>query len=147
MNCNNREALGRLIYLNAQEIKNFAEKLLKPYDLTLEQFHLLKQMSSELGMSQRELGELANKTPANMTRILDRLELKNLVIRKGIKEDRRATHVFLTSKGDALVHEVFATFESFSSQLEEGISDQDQQVVRKVLVTIEKNIKIMSQQI
>ena len=63
MKCTDTEPLGRLIYLTAQEIKNFAEKLLKPYDLTLEQFHLLKHMSPDSGMSQRQLGDLVNKTP------------------------------------------------------------------------------------
>ena len=51
MSCSNPESLGRLIYLTAQEVKNFAEKLLKPYDLTLEQFHLLNHMSLDSGMS------------------------------------------------------------------------------------------------
>lgn len=146
MSCSNPESLGRLIYLTAQEIKNFAEKLLKPHGLTLEQFHLLKQMSLESGMSQRELGELANKTPANITRILDRLELKNLITRNSSKKDRRTTYVFLTNKGNALVQQVFAKFESFSSQLKEGVSDKDQQVTRKVLDTIDKNLQIMSQE-
>ena len=147
MSCNNPESLGRLIYLTAQEIKNYAEKVLKPYDLTLEQFHLLKQMSLDSGMSQRELGELTNKTPANITRILDRLELKNLVVRKSSEKDRRATHVFLTQNGDMLVREVFAILESFSSKLKEGVSSKDQEITRNVLGMIDTNIKTMSQQI
>ena len=139
------EPLGRTIYQTAQRIKNFAEKMLKPYELTLEQFHLLKHMQQDAGMSQRELGELVNKTPANITRILDRLEAKNLVHRRPSKTDRRATHVFLTQDGDMLKRKVFATFEPLSAQLTEGISDKRQDETRKILATITKNIQIMSQ--
>ena len=144
MKCDHNESLGRLIYLTAQDIKNYAEKQLKPFDLTLEQFHLLKQMSLDSGMSQRELGELVNKTPANITRILDRLELKNLVIRQSSPEDRRTSQVLLTEQGQALVKEVFEIFESFSNQLTQGTSEQEQQKTKKVLDKIGHNIKTMS---
>ena len=144
MKCTDTEPLGRLIYLTAQEIKNFAEKLLKPYDLTLEQFHLLKHMSPDSGMSQRQLGDLVNKTPANITRILDRLEQKNLVIRRSNPEDRRGTHVFLTPQGSRLIEEVFAIFESFSSQLTQGTTEKEQLIAKNVLNKIGRNIKSMT---
>ena len=144
MKCTDTEPLGRLIYLTAQEIKNFAEKLLKPYDLTLEQFHLLKHMSPDSGMSQRQLGDLVNKTPANITRILDRLEQKNLVIRRSNPKDRRGTHVFLTPQGSRLIEEVFAIFESFSSQLTQGTTEKEQLVAKNVLNKIGRNIKSMT---
>jgi DNA-binding MarR family transcriptional regulator len=147
MKCDDNESLGRLIYLTAQDIKNYAEKQLKPYELTLEQFHLLKHMSLDSGMSQRELGELVNKTPANITRILDRLELKNLVIRQSSPADRRTSQVLLTDQGQALVQEVFAFFELFSSQLTQGITELEQKKTREVLERIGRNIKTMSQKI
>ena len=43
------ESLGRLIYLTAQDMRNFAEKILSPFDLTIEQFHLLKTLSCDKG--------------------------------------------------------------------------------------------------
>ena len=145
MRCDNNESLGRQIYLAAQEIKNFAEKLLKPYELTIEQFHILKQLSQDSGLTQSELGGMVNKTPANITRILDRLEAKNLVVRQNSKKDRRATFVFLTDHGNTLIDEVFTTFESFSAQLTQGISSGDQQKTGEILDTIGSNIKNMSQ--
>jgi DNA-binding MarR family transcriptional regulator len=147
MECNDNESLGRLIYLTAQEIKNFAEKLLKPYDLTLEQFHLLKQMSPDSGMSQRELGNLVNKTPANITRILDRLEQKNLILRHSNPKDRRVSHVFLTAQGSGLIKEVFAIFETFSSQLTQGTSEKEQRIAKDILNKIGANINSMTHKI
>lgn len=144
MSCEHNESLGRLIYETAQDIKNFAEKVLKPYHLTLEQFHLLKNMSHEIGMSQRELGDLVNKSPANITRILDRLESKSLVRRTSSPEDRRTTVVLLTSRGLDQVKEVSDIFESFSSGLTADISDKEQTIAKNVLGRLSANLQSMS---
>ncbi|GAB4336254.1 MAG: hypothetical protein Kow0089_06380 [Desulfobulbaceae bacterium] len=144
MQCKNRESLGRLIYLTSGEIKNFAEKLLAPFDLTLEQFHLLKNLSRDEGASQRALGEMTGKTPANVTRILARLEQKNLVCRRRSRRDRRTIHVHLTDRGTTLVREVFSVFETFSERLTAGVPEEKQRETRRVLETITENIKSMS---
>ena len=144
MRCDHNEPLGRLIYDAAQDIKNFAEKILKPCGLTLEQFHLLKNMSREAGMSQRELGDLVNKSPANITRILDRLESKSLVKRLDNPEDRRTTVVLLTTRGEAQVQEVSSIFESFSSDLTGGITNNEQEMTRRVLAKLRSNLQSMS---
>ena len=144
MSCEHNESLSRLIYETAQDIKNFAERILKPYGLTLEQFHLLKNMSAEVGMSQRELGDLVNKSPANITRILDRLESKSRIKRTSSPEDRRTTVVLLTPGGQEQVREVFGIFESFSSGLTADIPDNKQTITKDVLGRLSANLQSMS---
>lgn len=139
------ESLGRLIYFTAQDMTNFAEKLLGPYDLTLEQFHLLKNMDMDSGVSQRQLCEVANKTPANMTRMLDRMEAKGLVKRRADPDDRRAALVCLTFKGKALIERVLGKFNSYSAGMVSGISGEEQQVVRDVLCRMAENVRVMSE--
>jgi DNA-binding MarR family transcriptional regulator len=137
-------SLGRLIYFTAQELSNFAEKVLKPYDLTLEQFHLLKSVPVGSGLTQRQVGEIVNKKPANLTRILDRLESKELMVRRSNPDDRRATLVFLTDKGRMLVEKVHGGFEKFSNQIVRDISGQDQETARKVLEIMNTNLQEMT---
>ena len=141
----NEESLGRQIYITSQEMRNFAERVLKPYDLTLEQFHLLKNMSLDAGMTQRQICNLTSKTPANMSRMLDRMESKSLVARRENPADRRASQVFLTTKGESLVGEVLEEFEAFSSKLTKGITEREQQIVRKALAKIARNTQKMSE--
>jgi len=138
------ESLGRQIYITSQELRNFAERVLKPFDLTLEQFHLLKNMSPVTGLTQRELCETAGKTPANLSRMLDRMESKLLVVRRENPTDRRALLVFLTNKGRDLIEEVLDGFESLSAQLTAGISAKEQELVRKTLAKMDDNIRKMS---
>jgi DNA-binding MarR family transcriptional regulator len=128
-------------------MRNFAERVLKPYDLTLEQFHLLKNMSLDAGMSQRQICNHTSKTPANMSRMLDRMESKSLVTRRENPADRRASLVFLTTKGESLVNEVLEEFEAFSSKFTKGITEREQQIVRKALAKIARNTQKMSEEL
>ena len=132
--------LCRQIHCIAQDLFNSAEKTLKPYDLTPEQLHPLKSMSANEGLTQRELGDLAGKTPANMTRLLDRLEAKELVERRNSTEDRRISLVFLTPKGLALVDEVKEIFDGYLETLYRGISAKEREAARKTLEKIQANI-------
>jgi DNA-binding MarR family transcriptional regulator len=138
--CSN-ESLGRQIYFTARDIHNIAEKILYPYDLTVEQMHLLKNMSVETGITQKDLGEIVNKTPANLTRILDRLEKKSLITRKPDAKDRRVYLVYLTDKGSDLMQEVHRTFQRFSERMLHGISDEMQRQVQTCLNKIVENIQ------
>ena len=137
------ESLGRLIYHTAQDIRNMAEKILYPYDLTVEQMHLLKNMSLETGITQKALGGMVNKTPANLTRILDRLEAKALIQRQPDPGDRRVYLVFLTEKGVALVKDVHETFQTFSARMVHSISDEMQHTARACLKAMNANIAQM----
>jgi DNA-binding MarR family transcriptional regulator len=59
-----KQPLGRMIYFMAHDIRNVAEKVLAPYDLTLEQFQTFKILAQNPGMSQRQIGRETNKSPA-----------------------------------------------------------------------------------
>jgi DNA-binding MarR family transcriptional regulator len=140
------EPLGRLIYYTAREVHNIAEKTLYPYDLTVEQMHLLKNMSTLEGITQKDLGGAVNKTPANLTRILDRLEAKSLILRRPDIRDRRVYLVYLTERGSVLREEVQKTFQRFSDGLLHGISDEMQRQVRICMKKMVENIKQMKLQ-
>jgi DNA-binding MarR family transcriptional regulator len=141
---NNVQPLGRMIYFMAQDIRNLAEKVLAPHELTLEQFQILKILAPDTGLTQRQLGLETNKNPANMTRILDRLAMKALIARQADPNDRRAYLVFLTEKGRALRNDALVVFESFSVRLHRGITGQMQQMTRRALALMAANIEAMS---
>jgi DNA-binding MarR family transcriptional regulator len=138
------QSLGRMIYFLAQEIKNLAERVLAPYDLTLEQFLTLKALSRTSGMTQRQLGQAINKNPANMTRILDRLEAKSLISRHPDSTDRRAYSIYLTDRGLVLRDQVIGVFEKFSTGVHAGLSQEMKRSTRKVLERMAANAEGMT---
>ncbi len=144
--CHN-ESIGRLIYKTSLMLRNYAEKLLSPYDLTVEQFHLLKQTSVKSGMSQSQLCKLVDKKPANITRILDRLEKKRWVKRQKNPADRRSSLVFLTGEGERIIGEVSTLFESYSDWFVEGIGLEEELLFRTVLGKINNNISKLMEEV
>jgi DNA-binding MarR family transcriptional regulator len=127
-------------------MRNHVERVLKPFDLTGEQAHILKNIDISAGRSQNELCELVDKTPANITRILDRLEKKNLIIRRDNPEDRRSSLVFQTSAGARLSASVAKLFEQLSAEIERDISPEDIAGFRNVLAQIDTNLDRLSDQ-
>jgi len=139
------DSLGRLIYLTSQTMRNYVERVLKPYDLTSEQAHILKSMDVSVGRPQSELCELVGKTPANITRILDRLEKKELIIRRNNPADRRSSLVFQTPNGLRLSSEVSSLFTTLSAEIEQDIRQEDVTVFKKVLSQIDTNLQRLSE--
>ena len=135
-----QNSLARQIYLVSQAISTNIDRLLKPFDLTREQLHLLKNLDRGTGRTQSEIGAVTGKSPANTTRILDRLEKKNLIVRRENPRDRRSQYVFLTSQGAELCTEMSRLLEALSTRIEENIDRQDMAVVVRVLGRIEKNL-------
>ncbi len=137
------DPLGRLIYFTAQDIHNLAQKILQPLDITLEQYHTLKILVMNNGLTQCQLCQKANKTAANMTRLLDRLENKALLSRQTNPHDRRAAMVLLTDTGRTRVNEARNVLESFAAGMNQGLSSTDERVARAALQTIGANLRDM----
>jgi DNA-binding MarR family transcriptional regulator len=138
------ESFLRQIAVTGQLMRNFADQRLKGFDLTVEQLQLLKQLTLDVGTPQNVLGEAAAKSPANITRILDRLEKKNRVVRRPNPDDRRSSLVFLTPDGKRLQQEVFSLFQGLRHQLMDGVNEQDRRCAATVLTAITTNIERMS---
>lgn len=134
------KSVGRQLYLTNQAMTNHAERALKPYGITLEQFVLLKNISENDGLSQNQLCEIVEKSPANVTRILDRLEKKSFIKRKQNPADRRSTLVVITDQGMEMADKVHTLFESFSEHLTKGISSQEQDKFMNILDIIRGNL-------
>lgn len=134
----------RLIGLTAQAMRSYADQRLKKFDLTVEQLQLLKVLDSQEGQAQHVLGTLTGKSPANITRLLDRLENKGRIVRGPNPDDRRSSLVYLSREGARLREEVTRLFEGLREDLVASISEKDQRIAVNVLQTIRANIDSMS---
>ncbi len=139
------ESIGRQIYICGQAMRNYADQKLKNHDLTIEQLHILKQLSLVSGQTQSQLCGGVGKSPANITRMLDRLEKKGSVIRKNNPDDRRSILVSLTEEGESLLAEVKVLFEGFSPEVVAGISLEKQKIAVSVLKKILQNVSLLSE--
>ncbi|HEX8694277.1 MAG TPA: MarR family transcriptional regulator [Longimicrobium sp.] len=75
--------------------------VIEPHGITLQQFNVLRILRGAQGKPMPTLeigGRLIEQTPG-ITRLLDRLEEKELVRRARCTEDRRQVHCFITPAG------------------------------------------------
>ena len=145
MNTCQHDSLGRTIYLTSQAIRHHVDKILKPFDITTEQLHILKTIEIRGCITQREICNTAGKSPANITRLLDRLEKKKLIVRRDNPEDRRSQLVSLTKNGQVLATRLSDMFTTLSHKIEKHIDKQEIGVVKKVLGQIETNLLELSE--
>ncbi len=140
MNHCTEDAVGRLLFFSTMAVKKYLEARLKPYDLTTEQFQVLKHLETESGVTQNIVCVGVGKSPANITRILDRLENKQYIERRDNPEDRRSSLVYLTGEGRALINEVVSMLSDFEARITAGIEGEELTELKSNLKKIQQNI-------
>lgn len=70
--------------------------------ITPEQFLLIDLLWNQGPMTQQRIADTMLKDKNSVTKLIDALERKGLVVRKQSSTDRRANNIFLTEKGEAM---------------------------------------------
>ncbi|MEP1035198.1 MarR family transcriptional regulator [Ekhidna sp.] len=106
-------------------------------NITSDQWIILKRLSEDSGLTQRELAKSISKDPASVTRILDLLEKEKLIER--VKADRRSFTINLTTAGEDLVKKVLPEAVKYREKGTEGVSADELKIFRNVLDKIRDN--------
>ena len=96
------------LILSASWVRARIAVRLKPYDLTNEQFNLLRIVRGAMPdcIRIKDINSRMLDHSSNTTRIIDKLEAKQFVERKADIYDRRSLLVCLTEKGKTLLQEI-----------------------------------------
>ncbi|MEM6807433.1 MAG: MarR family transcriptional regulator, partial [Bacteroidota bacterium] len=108
-------------------------------DLSSDQWIVLKRISDEEGINQKDLAEKSFKEPASITRILDILQKKDLVHRKAALDDRRAYGLYLTKAGEELVKKLIPKAKQARAFGVKGLSEEEVQNLNSYLKQICQN--------
>lgn len=109
-------------------------------DITVDQWVLLKIIQESETLSQRELATKSGRDPASITRTLDLLQRKGLVLRQQIEGNRRQYEVVLTVGGAAFVEKHLPLIMLQRQQSVKGISEADLKKAFRVLERIQANM-------
>ena len=133
--------VGMLINSAQQVTKKFVQNATESgLDISLDQWMVLCPILELESVSQKELGEMCLKDKTNITRIIDALEEKNLVVRVEDQIDHRIKRVVLTNAGKQLLHDVMPIMEKTRQEVRENISDHDIDIFNNVLSKILQNL-------
>ena len=131
-----KKIIMNIIYTQNVITENFNE-ILKPYDISSEQFNVLSILRGQKGnpANMCVIQERMLAKTSNTTRLVDKLLVKDFVTRKVCPENRRKIEVKITQKGLDLLGEldpkVKAHEDSFSNNLNEDEKAQLNQLLEK----------------
>ena len=95
-------SVGYLLNRVRAELLSTIDRELEPFDVTSAQYVIMAQLAYSLADSATLLCKGIAYDPGAMTRMIDRLEAKQLIRRVRSPEDRRAVKLELTDEGKAL---------------------------------------------
>jgi DNA-binding MarR family transcriptional regulator len=105
-----------------QKVDRASAERLRAWDLSVAQFDALTQIRAAEGLMQCELANRLLVTKGNISQLLDRLEARGLITRR---KKSRASLLYLTDAGRALMDEVTPGHEAFIAKQLGNLSDGD----------------------
>lgn len=112
------------------------------HDVTCEQWAVLTNLWQKNGQSQQDLAGTTCKDKTSMTRLVDNMEKKNLVVRIPNKEDKRQKLIYLTAKGRNLRNKLFKVVQQTLDEAQRNINIKDLALCKDVLRKVYENLKI-----
>ena len=110
-------------------------------DISMDQWMILGPIWQLESPSQKELGEICFRDKPSITRIIDSLERKSLVVRVPDQIDHRIKRVVLTKAGKQLFYDVLPIMEKTREEVRGNIPEEEIQIFKNVLSKIIKNLK------
>lgn len=125
-----------------RRIKQYAQNKFKEeeFDITVDQWLILKILSLNNDKNQSELAELTGKDHPTLTRILDLLCKKNLVERRASEGDRRSFTIQLTKTGIDKQKEWAPKVAQIRNKAWENLSEKDHEELKRILNTIYQSL-------
>ena len=110
-------------------------------DITTEQWSVLACLWEKDKVTQQTLCHLTAKDKPSMTRLIDKLEKRNLVTRVSDNNDRRINLIHLTDAGLALQQRATQIVHQVANKTLNNITDAELNTSRVVLKKIMANLK------
>ena len=134
--------LGMLIgQVHRLSTKRFVQKSHKfGLDISLDQWLVLGPIWKNEGIAQKDIAEYCGKDKTSITKIINTLEKKNLVVRVPDQLDHRVKRVVLSNKGKELFLNVLPVIEETRDELRSGISDKEIESLITVLTKVYRNL-------
>lgn len=132
-----QKAVLNIIYTQ-NNINERLIEILKPYDLSNEQYNVLRILRGQKGnpANMCVIQERMLAKTSNTTRLVDKLLLKELVTRKVCKENRRKIEVLITEKGLDILKELDPKVDNYEQNIVANLSSSELEQLNDLLEKI-----------
>ncbi len=128
------------VFLTSSWLNKKQSDVLKKFDLTLQQFNILKILKGLNGESAtiKLLTEKMIDKMSNTSRLVDKLLVKELVRREECQNDRRRVDIFITEKGLNLLQQASDILDSLFKDSNIELSEEQILILNNLLEKIRK---------
>ncbi|MBP3437646.1 MAG: MarR family transcriptional regulator [Clostridia bacterium] len=121
------------------------ENTIAGFGIHRSQHMILMRLYKEDGVSQKDLAERMQVSPAAMAVSLKKMENSGYIRRAASLPDSRTKQIFITEKGKAIVEETRRYFDSIDQKMFSGIAEEDYDaafgILEKILANLEKALQ------
>ena len=135
------ELVLSLVYTHDIFMSNF-HRVLFEFDLSMSAMNILIILKYDEGegFTQQALSDLLLVSRANVTKVIDGLEKRGLVIRNSSKEDRRTRVIKLTEAGKDLASRFMPKQNEYTARITNKLTKNEISLLNKLLTKFRKNI-------
>ncbi|MFK7782326.1 MarR family winged helix-turn-helix transcriptional regulator [Psychroserpens sp.] len=129
------------IFMSNIWVKNDLLSVLKPHDLSLEQFNVLRILRGQKGqpINLQDVQERMVYKMSNTTRLVDKLILKGYVKRNQCKENRRKIEIYITSNGLNILKKLDTKIDKTEQHITSNLSEIELEQLNKLLIKLKQN--------
>lgn len=129
------------LLITSQWLNDEISDVLKPFDISSQQFNVLRILKGRKGrpanLSSIQKRMLAKNS--NATRLVDKLILKNLVVKKICEANKRKIEIFITNEGEDLLNNLNQVVESKEQSIINQLTADEQIILTELLTKIRNN--------
>lgn len=131
---NSKKIILNILYTQNSITDKFNE-ILKPYDLSGEQYNVLRILRGQKGnpANMCVIQERMLAKTSNTTRLVDKLLLKNLVTRNVCPENRRKMEVLVTQKGLDILTELDPKVKEHENSFSKNLNTEELELLNQLL--------------
>lgn len=117
------------------------EKNIQGFGLNISEFGVLEMLYHKGAQAVQKVADKILVTSGTITYVINKLEKKELVIRKKCDKDKRIFYVHLTEKGEELISRIFEEHKNYIDELFNGLDEEYKRELLKNLLELRRNVK------
>ena len=135
-------SINKKVILNLTYTRNYLgdkfNDILKPYGISSEQYNVLRILRGQKGnpLNMQDIQERMVTKNSNTTRLIDKLLLKEMVIRNTCPNNRRKIEIKITENGLNILSELDPIIENHELLLTEKLTNDELETLNKLLEKI-----------
>ena len=113
------------------------DSLLIKYGLNIAKFNILmiiKHIGEEEGIQQNAISKRLLVTASNITKLLDKLEKDNMIVRLNKKNDRRVKLIKITDKASKMLDEIWPLYLNEINKLTSSLEKNDKEAIKTIMI-------------